>query len=149
MKCILLFLLLFPFFVDAQIEIKKETAPVYIGKVKAGYISKAELFYKIIDDDTVYTLMFKNEQYKTLVDYEYISFSNQDGTLQKLYELFKTVFTDENKKNKDYQVKFTLGESSALISNWRLFGNTSAYFSNSKGYCVLTENNIELLFGKK
>jgi hypothetical protein len=131
-----------------QIQLQGEgPSKVVIGKCKNGMYTQAELAYTLIETDTVYTLMYLNAKYTTLTDYVTLTFSEEGGTKNQLYGLFKSFFSDENKKNKEYKQSFKLGNEQVIASNYRALGVTSVMLYTSKGYCYLTESQIEKLFG--
>ena len=120
---------------------------VLIGKCKNGMYTQAELSYSLIDNDTVYTLVYLNAKYTTLTDYVTLTFSEEGGTKNQLYGLFKSFFSEENKKNKEYKQSFKLGNEQVIASNYRALGVTSVMLYTIRGYCYLTESQIEKLFG--
>lgn len=121
-----------------------------IGKAKAGFDTVAELYYVVNGADSTCVLLFLNEKIKkTAIDFQKVSFKNAGGTLLTLYKLFKSVFADENKGNKQYKVSFTLGNDPAFISVSRGKLVKMAEFRTDKGYFSITENQVDKLFGKK
>ena len=118
-----------------------------MGTIKVVGSIQAQLYYRIVEEDTLYTLLFRNQEYQQLVDYSSVTFSAEDNTLKKLYDILKSVFTEENKKNKEYKVKLKLGETEVIISNFRIMGGTSVMFFTSDGYITLTEKQVDKLFG--
>lgn len=132
-----------------QISPPTKVAPaVTVGKIAplGGFV--ADLTYQINDGDTTYTLRFNDAQYKQINSIESVRFSADGGTVDELYNLFKSVFLDENKKNKDYIVQFTLGRESVTISNTKSLGVTSAMFTRKSSFFTLTEKQVDKLFGK-
>ena len=118
-----------------------------IGTIKPKRTISAELSYIIQDDsDTLYTIMFRNRKYDYILRMQSIHFSGHDGTLQSLYTICKSVFSDENKTKKDYKVQFKLGGEQVIVSNK---GMSSLMFSTEKGYFYLTDRQVDRLFGKK
>lgn len=136
------------FSASSQIEVQATPKSIAIGKVKSGSTTLAELSYTVTDGDTLYTILYNNMEYKTLTDYQYLRFNEDGGTLNKLYEVIKSVFLDENKKNKDYSVSLKLGADQVVIGNIRLMGTTSALISGPKGYVYLTEKQVDKLFNR-
>jgi hypothetical protein len=134
----------------AQIEVydsasmQKKT----IGKLKAGFISKAELNYYIDESDTVYSILFRNAEYTSIVDYQSIDFSGGQEVVDQLYSVIKTFFSEENKKNKEYKRKLKLGEKDVSIHNYRTMGVTNVMIWVDKSYFYLTEKETDKLFGK-
>lgn len=131
---------------QAQIQVKKPVNKFNVGEVK----QTGTLLYGIIGEtnDTTYVLMYRNAEYQTLVDFKTVHFGNQDSTLTEFYKILKSVFLDENIKNRDYRVEFKLGDEDVSVSTYRIMGVTSVRFYTQKGYCYLTEKQIDKLFGK-
>jgi hypothetical protein len=151
-KILILAPLFITHFTEAQITVSKPSTAqqVPIGKAKAGFDTVAELYYIVNGNDSTCVLLFLNEKLKkTAIDYQSIRFRNQDGTLETLYELFKSVFAEENKGNKAYRVNFTLGNQNSSIGVSRGKFVRMAEFRTEKGYFSLTENQTEKLFGRK
>lgn len=133
----------------AQLQMKQSSPKVVIGTIKAGGVLHQELSYRLDGDkDTVYTLMYKNVQYRTLSDYESVSFNSDGNTLEELYKVMKSVFSSENAKNKEFKVQFTLGETDVIVSNFRQMGITTAMFYTKDGYTFIGEKQLDKLFGK-
>ena len=129
-------------------EAKKVEPQKVIGTIKSVGMTQHELSYRINEGDTLYTLMYRNADYKYITEFEFVNFSGEDNTLDKLYDILKSVFSEENKKNKEYQVKFKLGEKDVIVSNFRTMGVTSVMFFTHDGHCFWTEKQIDKLFGK-
>lgn len=130
-----------------QIEMKESPKVFVIGSVKPGARTIAELTRTVIDSDTAYGLTFSNAKYTTLSDYKTVIFRGSE-TIDQLYNLMKTVFTDENKKNKDYKIDFKLGDNDVSIMNYRVMGITSMWFWSDGAYFYLSEKQVDKLFGK-
>ena len=129
-----------------QIEMRPELKKIEIGSIKTP---RAELYGTVVDGDTTYTLMYKNAAYQTLTDFQSVSFSNDENTLGTLYDILKSVFKEENKKNKDYKVQFKLGETEVIVSNYRSMGMTAAMFFTTRGHTFFSEKQVDKLFGKE
>lgn len=138
--------------VNAQISIPEKSAPATtIGKIAPMGTFTAELSYSINEvdvSDTIYTLRFRNHKYTQIDSYEKVRFSSEGNTVDELYKAFKSVFTEENKRNKDYLIHFTLGKDVVAISQAKSMGITSAMFLVKDAYVLLTEKQINKLFGK-
>lgn len=122
-----------------------------VGKIAPMGTFTAELSYTINDadtKDTSYTFRFRNHKYTQIDSYESVQFSGEGNTAEQLYKVFKSVFTDENKNNKDYFVHFSLGKETVAISHTKSMGITSAMFQAKDAYVMLTEKQINKLFGK-
>jgi hypothetical protein len=136
-------------FLQAQIsEPIKPPASVTVGKIAplGGFV--AELSYYINEGDTTYILTFNNMKYKHIDAIESVAFSGISNSAEGLYKMFKSVFSKENKSNKDYIVQFTLGKESVAISNVKSMGITSAMFTCKNAFFTLTEKQVNKLFGK-
>lgn len=132
----------------SQIEIKEKPKAVTLGKVKSGSALIAELTYTVEDKDTLFTIFYNNAEYKTLTDIQAIVFDGQDNTFGKFYDVLKSFFSDENKKNKEYAVSLKLGGKNVNLMNMRVMGTTSVMVHGEKGYFYLTEKQVDKLFGK-
>jgi hypothetical protein len=135
-----------------QISTPQKLTPLtVVGKIAPMGAFVAELSYQLNnadEKDTIYTLRFNNLKYKHIDAIESVRFSGINNTLNELYNIFKSVFTEENKKNKNYLVNFTLGKDVVAISNYKSMGVTSAMFLIKDAYFTLTEKQIDKLFGK-
>ena len=129
-------------------DVYKTEKVTVIGDVKSGPYTIGKLSYKIVDDDTLCTLMFYNRKYSQITDYQYIQFSAADGTIDQLYNAFKSFFTPENIKNKDYKLNFDLGETPVLLANLRQMGITTVYLGVTGGNTNFTEKQVDKIFGK-
>lgn len=133
----------------SQIQVNKIEPANVVGRIKSVGSLVAEITYRIQEDkDTLYTLLYRNSEYSTLVDYQSVKFSSEGNTLNELYKIMKSVFADENKKNKDYKVSFKLGETEVIVSNFRMMGVTNAMFFTRKGHFFISDKQLEKLFGK-
>lgn len=132
----------------SQITVSKVTPKKTIGTVKSGGSFLAELFYNVEENDTTYTIMYRNQSYEQLIDIQSFSFSSDDNTLEKLYEIIMTVFDKENAKNKEYQLEVNLDNKPLLISNRLSMGFTFVSIREKNGYLVLTKKQVNKLFGK-
>lgn len=132
----------------SQLQLQ-EASPksVLVGKCKNGMYTQAELSYSLVGNDTMYNLMYLNAKYTTLTDYVSLTFGEEGGTKSQLYSVLKSFFSDENKKNKEYKQSFKLGTEQVIASNFRAMGVTSVMIYTSKGYCYLTESQIDKVFG--
>lgn len=141
-------LVLISFVVNAQIEVKQTPKWTTVGKVKNGMTYVAELQYMIEDKDTTYMVLYNNFKYQHITDIQSIVFANDDNTVQKFYDILKTFFSEENKKNKDYTINLKLGDSDVRLYNTRVMGVTSVSIYTDKGYFGITEKQLDKLFGK-
>ena len=119
-----------------------------IGKLKFGGITKAKLEYKTNGRDTVYLLFVKDVREHPKDNYFSISFRNIDGTYEKLYEILKSFFSGENKKNKKYSRTFMLGDKAVNIQHHLLITGRGIMFHTEDGYTYWSEKDVDKLFGK-
>ena len=134
---------------SAQIQIQTSNSEVIVGKCKNGAYTQAQLSYTIQEDkDTLYAFLFLNAKFSALTDYQTIQFSGENNAVSDLYNILKSFFTEENKKNKEYKVEFKLGNTQVIASNVRIMGVTSVMIFTTKGYVYLTEKQVEKVFGK-
>lgn len=125
------------------------TTKTTIGKAKRGGVTIAELYYIGGGDiDTTYVIMYSNAKYTTISDYNSILFNGGEDVLNQLYGVIKSVYAEENKKNKEYKKQFMLGKDDVIVSNYRMMGTTSAMIWTDGGYFYLTEKELDKLFGK-
>lgn len=143
-------ILIFSLFISSvafcQIEVKTSPKKFTVGTIKR---TGTELFGEVIDNDTTYVLMYRNAEYQHIIDFRSISFTNEDNTLEQFYKLLKSVFLDENVKNKEYKVEFKLGDKDVSVSNFRMMGTSQSMFVTPRGYALFNEKEIDKLFGKK
>lgn len=131
----------------AQItEAKKVEPRKVIGKVD-GIGPFAEISYEV-EDDTTFLLMYKNARYSTLTDINSIAFKGGMDVINVLYANMTSVFSEENKKNKKFEVEFILGETHVFISGERAMGIIYMRFYTSDGYFYLNQKQVDKLFGK-
>jgi hypothetical protein len=137
---------------NAQISVTSvnNKAKVVVGKVAPMGAFIADLTYKIEGVDTIYTFCHHNQKYKTLTDINCVVFLARDNTFESLYTLLKSVFLDENRKNKEYLVTFKLMDDGYVIKTRRDMGVTQVQFSNESftEYVSFTEKQVDKLFGK-
>ena len=123
---------------------------VTVGKLKSGFAFIADLEYKIDDKDTVYTLSFQDNRFTQITSIKSVSFNSDGDALNSVYSIFKSVFKDENKKNKDYNVTFKLGQETVMVANSRMMGITYARLFVNNSYSIpLLESQVDKLFGKQ
>lgn len=136
----------------AQLTISKpsenKALEAKVGEVKNMGVFIADLTYRVAEKDTVYTIMYKNAAYTTLTDIKSISFESEGNTVNELYAAFKTFFSDENRKNKDYKLQLKLGETDVFLSNLRTMGVTRVMIFTARGHFYLTEKQLDTLFGR-
>jgi len=125
---------------------------VPIGKAKSVGSTIAELYYLVNGRDTTCILMYENAKFKDtkpkVFDFQSVSFKPWDGTVEKLYQVFKSVFAEGNRDNKSFRVSITLGRENVSIGHYKSLGFTMAEFRSEKGFFRVTEKQTDKLFGK-
>jgi hypothetical protein len=152
MKKLLLFsLILFSFLSNAQIKVLNIPKSIELGKVNAGFYTHSEITYIVDEKDTVYTFRYMDARYKGIVEYKSVDFKSDNNTLNEFYNICKSVFSEENRKNKNYIVNFKLGNDYFLVKNTRMLGITYVTIGViDKGYTIqFLESQIDKLFGKE
>ena len=151
MKKLLVFSMLLVSFVSyGQIAVLSIPKSNEVGKIKSGMYTHAEITYTTEGKDTTYTFRYMDAQYKTLTEYKSVYFQSDNNTLESFYQICKSVFSDENKKNKYYSVDFKMGNDFMLVKNSRMFGIWYVTIGViNKGFTIqLLESQIDKLFGK-
>jgi len=148
-KITLIIILLIPFSVcNAQIEEKKPADWQTIGRLHFGGITKARLQYIASGKDTTYLLFIKDVRDQPKDNYFSITFKGIDDTYDKLYNILKSFFLDENKKNKKYSRTFKLGDKGVNVQHYRLITGRGIMLATDDGYTYWTEHDIDKLFGR-
>lgn len=110
---VLLVIILFPDLCFSQITIieksKSDVISIYKMGLPGGRWTELELTRRLLDNDTTYTLMYKNHEYSSILDYQTIQIPNNEALLQ-FRDIVMSVFTPPNDKNRDYEVSFKFGE---------------------------------------
>ena len=150
MKSLFVFCFLLPLLAGAQLVVKKEYPRVVVGRITPGGVFGAELSYYVREEgDTICHLSYRNEQYPKVADLQSVSFNNEGRSMEKLYQIIKSVFAAENRDNKEYHVSIKLGEDDVSINNYRQLAFTYAWVGvRSKGFFIIGEDRLEKLFGK-
>lgn len=131
----------------SQIKVQSMEKTTLIGKC-----DRADLSYIAHGKDTTYFITFRNAEYTTLSDYKTVEFSGEGNTLSSLYDILMSFFSDQNRKNKEYEVPFMLGDNQMLCKNFRMLGCTSVTFckvTKPSGFCYLTEGQVKKLFNRQ
>lgn len=113
-------------------------------------IKHAELTYQVSNTDTMYTLEYYNyEKYNGITnDYQKFSFPSQGNALNDLYIKLKSFFTEENREKKKYTIDFKLGKERVTVKHYRPQIKPSIQLIFNNGTAVLTEKQVDKLFGK-
>ncbi len=125
-----------------------------VGELKWLSNTKASLKYTASLRDTVYLLSLQDEQKlqnsrgSTVYQYFSIRYNGVDNTTEKLYQLLISFFADENRKNKDYEKTFRLGNEAVLVRHYPKLIATTISFSTTKNTILFTEKEVKKLFGK-
>lgn len=89
----------------------------------------------IQDGDTSYTVMYKNMAFKTLVDFQSLSFSNKEEVYQ-LIDLINTEFDSNNVSTSMYSVSKSpyMGKNNSMVfvSSYNYFYANKAFMLNMK-----------------
>lgn len=148
MKKTILILLLLPFMIKSQIEMKEKMVFTEVGKVKNGASTDGKIEYTVSDaSDTAYIFMFRNLKYPTMSDFKTVSFYGEN-TLNELYKIMYAVFLEENKNNKDYDVSFKLGKTDVSVRRYKTMGILTVWFESNGAYVYFSEKQLKKLFGK-
>jgi hypothetical protein len=134
-----------------QIQVYKvdKTPPTSIGKLKSGLAFVAEMEREVNGMDTTYTLSYQDNKYQHITAIQSLQFNSVDNSFDTFYEICKSVFKEENKKNKDYSVTFKLGQETIVVTNSRTMGTAYVRIFSGNGYSIpLLESQIDKLFGK-
>jgi len=144
---VILFLLHFHNDVYSQIQIIENGKKTEVGKLKAGYITIAELTYSIEEKDTVYSMIYRNAKYSQIDSYETLTFSGEGNTLNTLFDLMQKAILSENPK--EYEVTIKLGIEPLIIKGYKSMGVKGVQFLTSKGWLApINETQLKKLFGK-
>lgn len=126
----------------------KTNAQIPIGKCSHGAYTSGELSYEIKGTDTLYTLTYRDFQYSSNPIYDDLKFKGNSKVIDDLYNLMKSVFNEENVKNKDYKVAITLGDQEVKVGTYRFMGMTMSQITTNIGWGYFTSIQLDKLFGK-
>ena len=131
----------------SQIQILESSKSVEVGKLKAGYITIAELSYNVNESDTVYTMFYRNAKFTQLDSYESFIFSGVGNTIDVFYDLMQKAIKSDNPK--EYEVSIKLGNESLIIKGYKTLGIKGVQFLTAKGWLApINESQLNKLFGK-
>jgi hypothetical protein len=136
---------------QAQIATLKNLTVVKIGEINIMTHLMAYLNYGFTDTDTTFSLHYYNAKYPALQQFESITFTGGMQTVNQLYDVFITFFTEENKGKKTGEVKKTimLGDKTLVITNMLYSGNQYVNFTTDNGYSTdFNKKQIDKLFGR-
>ncbi len=137
--------------VNAQITMTEKADWQPIGKLKSLGSTIASLEYRVANRDTLY-LLFMKDFTRRGEDAESrffsIKFNGIDNTCHNIYQLLKSFFLEENRKNKNYTQTFRLGEQMVHLQHTTLITGKGVMLSTNDGYINLSKGDIEKLFNK-
>ena len=133
----------------AQIEMSEAQTWTTIGELKSLGLTKAKMEYKNQGMDTSYMLFMKDVRKHPENNYFAVHFKGTDDTFNKLYDVLKSFFVAENRKNRKYTKTFKLGSDFVNIQHYRLITSPGIMFSTNEGYTYFSEKDIDKLFGKR
>lgn len=90
--------------------------------------------------DVYYSLLFKNQQFKTLIDYQEILFKSQDDLTCFSSAMLLVLTNTTDSQDFDYLCQ----DGSVIIATFRI-GRPAVYVGNSQGFCYLTEEQVQQL----
>lgn len=144
---ILLLTMLFSITTFSQIEVKKASPDVTVGKLQTMGMLTAELSYQVSETDTIYTIVYRNCRYTHITDFKSFRFDGISDTKNEFYKILKSFFADENRKNKDYKLDLKLGDTYVSVSGEKMgFGTYCVRIWTERGYFYLVENQVDKLF---
>lgn len=126
---------------DAQLVVTAEAPKHY------DYSSIPSFFdvdYYISDpakNDTTFLFEYRNQKYKTIVDYNYFSYT---GNSQDLYDLF----INQLEAEKDTYITIELNGKEFGILTTSFFGVKQIMFSDDTGFIILNRMYINKMFNK-
>lgn len=119
-----------------------------LGQVKYVGAAKASLEYIPSKSDTTYLLLMRDMRYE-LKKYFSVQFSGKGGAVEEFYKILISFFQKENRKNKDYERLFTLGDTRVHVQHYKQLTGNQVMLSTKDGNILLGEGEIKRLFGKK
>lgn len=132
----------------AQIEQLEKRDWTVVGELKSLGVTKARMQFLPHGSDTTYMLFMKDMKNPKVVNYFSVSFRNINNTYGQLFDLMKTFFTEENRRNKKYEQTFRLGTTYVHIQHKPLITSHGIMLTTKEGFIYLSERDIEKLFGK-
>lgn len=138
--------------VDAQITMAEKADWKLVGKLKSLGSTIASLEYRESGRDTTYLLLmrdFTRRGDNAELQFFTIKFNGVDNTLETFYQLLKSFFLEENRKNKNYNQTFRLGDQMVYLQHNLLITGKGVMLSTKEGYINLSKGDIEKLFNKK
>ena len=137
---------------NAQITMAEKSDWKQVGKLRSLGSTIASLEYKESGRDTTYLLLmrdFTRRGDNAELQFFTIKFNGVDNTLDTFYQLLKSFFLDENRKNKNYNQTFRLGDQMVYLQHNLLITGNGVMLTTKEGYINLSKGDIDKLFNKK
>lgn len=133
---------------DSFCQIQKVALPnvIKIGETKYMGQFLSELSYTVSNNDTSYSILFKNAKYSSITDLVRISFENSPGILDTLYQLLINGFDLDKGK----QSTFVLGKDFIAISSDKAMGIKFIQIMavDKKSFFYLRKKQLNELFNR-
>lgn len=134
---------------SAQLEVYETSQWTIIGELKFALSTKAKMQYSASGKDTTYMLLMRDAEKNRTNHYFSVSFNSYGDTYNQFYEILKSFFIPENRKNRKYMKTFKLGGTGVNVQHdWNLSGAT-IMLTTREGFIVLNEREIDKLFGRR
>ncbi len=146
--CLSILLLLCYFSYSQTKENFNSKTSVPVGQCMDGTVLHTRLEYSVTKEDTLFTLLVRNEQHPDAADYQGIRFSGGNHAVNQLYDIIKSVFTDKKRMQRNYSITITLGKKLVVIGTTKILRSVCAVVYLPTGYCYLTERQVDQVFGK-
>jgi hypothetical protein len=151
MRLLLTALLVLPVISYSQVQVKNTSTSGekenIVGIAKNLDVMVSKLTYGIVGADTAYTLTLIKGKNTFIADYQLLLFIGA-GSLNKFYTAVKSVFSEDNKKDKDYKVEMDVNGTKVTISTSRIKNNMAVLITTEEGDCSLTEKQVVQTFGR-
>lgn len=133
----------------AQIKMADNADWYLVGEVRSLGTTLAKMEYINSGNDTTYFLLMKDFKKQQEVNYFSVKFKGTGNAFSQFYELLKSFFADDNRKNKNYMQTFTLGTEGVNLQHCTLIAKHGVRLTTRDGYINLSEKDIDKLFGKR
>jgi hypothetical protein len=140
----ILLLIMLPILSLSQIKVQESPKKVDIGETRrAGSMLASVSYYP--EKDTLINIMFKNDKYSALNDYQSVSFY---GGLQEVNDLYNALLS-EFTKEPGHSIEVKLDDKQTVtVMNKRSMGMDIIWFWTNRGYVVLKKKDVNKMFGK-
>ncbi|HOZ84773.1 MAG TPA: hypothetical protein PK191_04740 [Niabella sp.] len=131
-----------------------KTVWITIGQLKWLANTKASLKYASNGKDTVYLMQLqddtklKDSRDRVVTKSFGISFKEAGQTLNQLYNMLQAFFEDANKRNKNYERSFRLGNDLVLVRHYMFIPTHTIIFVSKDSHIIFSEREIRKLFGR-